>query len=287
MIDKLITLANLGDFGDRLLALITDALSGKVDKVAGKGLSTNDYTTSDRNKLKGIQAGAQVNAIDRIFLRCDGDDRKYRLGEDGYPVVEIPTVSLKEMEKLFSDGSTAEERPDVLVTFESILAVKGAINTHWNSIQAYVRRAVAGYVTETALQQSLAGYVTEDKLEGAVAASHGAAVIHHFRIVGSRFDATSMQRRSLLLNVTGDTTIPIDFDSSSAPDFLVWVHNNGSAAAAITLDCRDKECNDEPFVVCAPPGGISVPAGHVCELRMNNGCDGYLYVTCTDLVPMV
>lgn len=33
---------------------VVDALDGKVDKVTGKGLSTNDYTTSDRNKLTGI-----------------------------------------------------------------------------------------------------------------------------------------------------------------------------------------------------------------------------------------
>ena len=36
-------------------------LDGKVDKVPGKGLSTNDYTTTEKSKLAGIQAGAQVN----------------------------------------------------------------------------------------------------------------------------------------------------------------------------------------------------------------------------------
>ena len=36
-----------------------DAL--KVDKIAGKGLSTNDYTTAEQTKLAGIQAGAEVN----------------------------------------------------------------------------------------------------------------------------------------------------------------------------------------------------------------------------------
>lgn len=33
----------------------------KVDKVDGKGLSTNDYTTADKNKLAGISTGAEVN----------------------------------------------------------------------------------------------------------------------------------------------------------------------------------------------------------------------------------
>lgn len=35
----------------------------KVDKVTGKGLSTNDYTTAEKTKLSGIAEGAQVNTI--------------------------------------------------------------------------------------------------------------------------------------------------------------------------------------------------------------------------------
>ena len=35
---------------------IKTALSGKVDKVSGKGLSTNDYTTAEKNKLTGIES---------------------------------------------------------------------------------------------------------------------------------------------------------------------------------------------------------------------------------------
>ena len=36
-------------------------LANKVDKVTGKGLSENDYITADKNKLDGIQSGAEVN----------------------------------------------------------------------------------------------------------------------------------------------------------------------------------------------------------------------------------
>ena len=39
-------------------------LADKVDKVAGKGLSTEDYTTAEKNKLSGIAAGATANATD-------------------------------------------------------------------------------------------------------------------------------------------------------------------------------------------------------------------------------
>lgn len=41
-------------------------IDGKVDKVTGKGLSTNDYTTDEKNKLEGIAAGAQVNVIETV-----------------------------------------------------------------------------------------------------------------------------------------------------------------------------------------------------------------------------
>jgi len=38
--------------------------AAKVDKVAGKGLSTEDYTTAEKNKLAGIASGATANATD-------------------------------------------------------------------------------------------------------------------------------------------------------------------------------------------------------------------------------
>ena len=41
-------------------------IDNKVDKVDGKGLSTNDYTTAEKTKLTGIAEGAQVNVIEEI-----------------------------------------------------------------------------------------------------------------------------------------------------------------------------------------------------------------------------
>ena len=38
--------------------------SGKVDKVSGKGLSTNDFTTTLKNKLDGIEAEANKTVVD-------------------------------------------------------------------------------------------------------------------------------------------------------------------------------------------------------------------------------
>ena len=58
-----------------LLELKSDGLfvgsdDTKVDKVAGKQLSTEDYTTAEKTKLAGIEAEAQVNKIESV--KVDG-----------------------------------------------------------------------------------------------------------------------------------------------------------------------------------------------------------------------
>ncbi len=41
-------------------------LANKVDKVEGKGLSTNDYTDAEKEKLAGVASGAQANVIETV-----------------------------------------------------------------------------------------------------------------------------------------------------------------------------------------------------------------------------
>lgn len=47
-------------------------LDGKVDTIHGKGLSTEDYTTSEKSKLAGIAAGAEVN-VNADWSAVSGD----------------------------------------------------------------------------------------------------------------------------------------------------------------------------------------------------------------------
>ena len=59
---KLIDIDLLAYFKSKLDLL----LSGKVDKETGKGLSSNDYTSTEKTKLAGIASGAQVNVLEGI-----------------------------------------------------------------------------------------------------------------------------------------------------------------------------------------------------------------------------
>ena len=47
-----------------LCAVLKEMLDGKVDKVSGKGLSTNDFTAAYKTKLDGIAAGANNITVD-------------------------------------------------------------------------------------------------------------------------------------------------------------------------------------------------------------------------------
>ena len=57
----LATVATSGSYNDLSDKPTIPDVSDKVDKVSGKGLSTNDYTTAEKNKLAGIASGAEVN----------------------------------------------------------------------------------------------------------------------------------------------------------------------------------------------------------------------------------
>lgn len=77
----------VGDSTSGLTKKVADLESGKVDKVTGKGLSTNDYTTDEKNKLAGIAEGAQVNVIESV--KVDGtalaiDSKAVNIDLSGY-----------------------------------------------------------------------------------------------------------------------------------------------------------------------------------------------------------
>lgn len=50
------------------IAGLSDTFDTKVDKVQGKTLTSNDFTDELKDKLDNIQDGAQINAIEHVFL---------------------------------------------------------------------------------------------------------------------------------------------------------------------------------------------------------------------------
>lgn len=93
----------------------------KVDKETGKGLSTEDYTAEEKNKLDGIETGAQVNTVDSVA------------GKTGAVVLTKGDVGLsnvdntRDSDKPVSTAQQAEfdSKQNALVSGENIKTVNG------------------------------------------------------------------------------------------------------------------------------------------------------------------
>lgn len=59
---------NIKALGQDKITGLADALAGKVSTEAGKGLSSNDYTDAEKEKLGAIEAGSQANILEAISI---------------------------------------------------------------------------------------------------------------------------------------------------------------------------------------------------------------------------
>ena len=74
---------------------VSTELDKKIDKVTGKGLSTNDYTNNEKTKLSQIEANAQVNKLEKIQVP-DGN---------GFKNLTITDDKAVQLEKIAETGS--------------------------------------------------------------------------------------------------------------------------------------------------------------------------------------
>lgn len=58
LVDKIVTMA------ETIGADVRELISGKVDKVSGKGLSDTNFTQAEKTKLEGIASAATKNRLD-------------------------------------------------------------------------------------------------------------------------------------------------------------------------------------------------------------------------------
>lgn len=73
---------------------VYSALSGKVDTVSGKGLSTNDYTTTEKDKLAGIASGAEVN-VQSNWTQTNTTADDYIKNKPTIPTVNNATLTIQ------------------------------------------------------------------------------------------------------------------------------------------------------------------------------------------------
>ena len=130
-----------------------DALALKVDKVTGKGLSTNDYTTAEKTKLSGIAEGATKVEIDSTLsttgkaadAKKTGDEISQLKSELNYTGVWKDNVTGEGIDGtvIANDGSVKESRSSfysVKIDATNITRVKakvGQSDVSYNAISFF------------------------------------------------------------------------------------------------------------------------------------------------------
>ncbi len=87
------TLSEITDFSTFETSInntITNGLSTKVDKVDGKQLSTEDYTTADKTKLAGVEEGANKTVIDSELSATSTNPVQNKVVESSIAVKKYP-----------------------------------------------------------------------------------------------------------------------------------------------------------------------------------------------------
>ncbi|MEI7595082.1 MAG: DUF1566 domain-containing protein [Bacteroidota bacterium] len=143
---------NTGDQDLSTFATITD-LSNKVDKETGKGLTSNDYTTAEKNKLSGIAEGAEVN-VNADWNATSGDSL----------ILNKPTLATVASTGNYSDlinkpvgtnigdvqywnGTNWAVLP--IGEAEQVLTVSSSNIPVWTAILPTLTTTIASYVTST------------------------------------------------------------------------------------------------------------------------------------------
>lgn len=164
-------------------------LAGKVDVVEGKGLSTNDYTNEDKEKLGGIAAGAQVNVIEKVMV----NGTEQAVTEKGVNVV-VPTKHSDLGEVAESDLSAAlAEKVNAAAEGNHSHANKALLDTYTQT-EADLADAVAkkhAHANADELDKIASG----DKAKWDAAAQDTAAIKADYLKQADKYDDTALAGR--------------------------------------------------------------------------------------------
>lgn len=159
------------------------SLDRKVDKVEGKGLSTEDYTTDEKIKLQGMEPGAQVNKLEKItvngveqtvnnktvaltvmtnavddLINYYKKSETYTKAEVEQKISTIPKFSIKVVDELPTE--------DISETTVYLLKASTSDTGNLYTEYIYVEEAWEKLGTQTV---DLSGYVTTEALNAALA----------------------------------------------------------------------------------------------------------------------
>ena len=186
--------------------------NGKVDKVSGKGLSTNDYTTTEKEKLAGIETGATKVIVDTELSGSSTNplQNKAILGA-------LNTLDGAKVDKVTGKGlstndftTTLKNKLDGIEAGANKTTVDSALSSSsTNPVQnKVINTALGGKVNTSAITSDLSGDSTSNVLSQA--AGHKLWLREMFRSYGvspsnpyfTRYDGNSEQIETITTDIS-------------------------------------------------------------------------------------
>lgn len=227
---------NASKLGGQLPAYYAKAsdLTGKVDAVTGKGLSTNDYTDAEKTKLSGIATGAQKN-VQSDWNATSGD----ALIKNKPTIPTVPTTvssftndagyltSYTETDPTVPAWAKAESKPTYTAT-EVGAEASGAVSTHNTSSSAHstLFSAKQNKITATGLLKGTSS--------GVVAATAGTdyAAASHTHVAANVTGLATVATSGKYSDLTEKPTIPTIYAYTVSLTAAGWSDKSQTVTAA-------------------------------------------------------
>ena len=227
---------NASKLGGQLPAYYAKAsdLSGKVDAVSGKGLSSNDYTTTEKEKLAGIEEGAQKN-VQSDWNATSGD----ALIKNKPTIPTVPTTvssftndagyltSYTETDPTVPAWAKAESKPTYTAT-EVGAEASGAVSTHntSSSAQSTLFSGKQNKITATGLLKGTSS--------GVVAATAGTdyAAASHTHVAANVTGLATVATSGKYSDLTEKPTIPTIYAYTVSLTAAGWSDKSQTVTAA-------------------------------------------------------
>ncbi|WP_273321203.1 tail fiber protein [Vallitalea guaymasensis] len=220
-----------------------EQLESKVDKVEGKTLSTNDYTTEDKNKLAMVEERAQVNRAISDSISTDSSETAASSKAVKQVNDKVNNRVVKVSGKGLSTENYSSEEKNKLAGIEETAQVNREIS---DSIILASSSTVASSKAVKTLNDKVSESVA-DKMgkRGDTIESYSEKIVANSSTTGSVYLDLSIQN-IFLYSLAGPTTLNFRnvADSGKFQSCLVRV-KQGSTAYSVTFGNTIKWDNDE------------------------------------------
>lgn len=191
---------------------LIDGLGDKVDKVTGKGLSANDYTNEDKEKLGNIEPGAQKNTITGV----KGDNESiYRTGNVNITKENIGLSNVDNTSDIDKPVSTAQATA-IAEAKKAGTDAQGSIDSHAANVNNPHNVTAKQLGLDNVVNESKATMFTSPEFTGTPTAPTAASGTNNTQVATTAFVQAEIDKKI------------------AAADAMIYKGTIGSSGATVT-----------------------------------------------------